>query len=131
MPGNVNPPFAVTVTVGPPVSLGLTDAVADTRTLMDAVADLLAHPADDGHGRDRPVGFLGAGRSVRLHGLVRYSGSEHHRDDGREHTDLDERTTSVCRPELHLGQDHLRSGQVPERRCRGRYHREPDGRLTP
>jgi hypothetical protein len=29
------------VTVGPPVALGLTDAVADTTTVMGAIADLL------------------------------------------------------------------------------------------
>jgi len=34
-------PPRVTVTVGPPVALGLTDAVADTTTVMGAIADLL------------------------------------------------------------------------------------------
>jgi putative phosphoserine phosphatase/1-acylglycerol-3-phosphate O-acyltransferase len=38
---NLQHPPRVTVTVGPPVALGLSDAVADTRTLLDAVADLL------------------------------------------------------------------------------------------
>jgi putative phosphoserine phosphatase/1-acylglycerol-3-phosphate O-acyltransferase len=34
-------PPRVTVTVGPPVPLGLEDAVADTAVLMAAIADLL------------------------------------------------------------------------------------------
>jgi putative phosphoserine phosphatase / 1-acylglycerol-3-phosphate O-acyltransferase len=38
-------PPRVTVTVGPPVALGLADASADTRTLLDAVADLLPDEA--------------------------------------------------------------------------------------
>jgi hypothetical protein len=39
----------VTVTVGVPVRLGLTDAVADTRLLMDAVAGLLPAEAREAH----------------------------------------------------------------------------------
>ena len=46
---NLQHPPRVTVTVGPPVDLGLTDAVADTRTLMDAVADLLPDEARRPH----------------------------------------------------------------------------------
>ena len=42
-------PPRVTVTVGPPVTLGLTDAVADTRTLLDAVAALLPDEARRPH----------------------------------------------------------------------------------
>jgi len=42
-------PARVTVTVGPPVTLGLTDAVADTRTLLDAVAALLPDEARRPH----------------------------------------------------------------------------------
>ncbi len=38
-------PPRVTVTIGPPVKLGLTDAVADTTTLMDAIVDLLPDEA--------------------------------------------------------------------------------------
>ena len=41
-------PPAVTVTVGPPVTLGLTDAAADTATLMAAIADLLPDEAREG-----------------------------------------------------------------------------------
>ena len=42
------PPWA-TVTVGPPVHLGLTDAVADTAALMSAVVDLLPDEARQVH----------------------------------------------------------------------------------
>jgi putative phosphoserine phosphatase/1-acylglycerol-3-phosphate O-acyltransferase len=38
-------PPRVTVTVGPPVALGLADAVADTSTLMQAIVDLLPDEA--------------------------------------------------------------------------------------
>jgi len=38
-------PPRVTVTIGPPVKLGLTDAVADTATLMGAIVDLLPDEA--------------------------------------------------------------------------------------
>ena len=38
-------PPRVTVTVGPPVMLGLEDAVADTATLMGAIVDLLPDEA--------------------------------------------------------------------------------------
>jgi putative phosphoserine phosphatase / 1-acylglycerol-3-phosphate O-acyltransferase len=40
----LHPPL-VTVTVGPPVALGLDDAVADTSTLMEAIVDLLPDEA--------------------------------------------------------------------------------------
>ena len=46
--GVLHPPL-VTVRVGPPVPLGLTDAVADTATIMSAVVDLLPAGA-----RERP-----------------------------------------------------------------------------
>ena len=39
----------MTVTIGPPVTLGLTDAVADTATLMDAIVDLLPDEARAAH----------------------------------------------------------------------------------
>jgi hypothetical protein len=39
----------VTVTVGPPVALGLQDAVADTSTLMEGIADLLPDEAREEH----------------------------------------------------------------------------------
>ncbi|MGA2837032.1 MAG: HAD-IB family hydrolase [Acidimicrobiales bacterium] len=42
---NLQHPPRVTVTVGPPVGLGLTDAVADTATLMAAIVDLLPDEA--------------------------------------------------------------------------------------
>jgi len=42
---NLQHPPRVTVTVGPPVTLGRTDAVADTVTIMAAVADLLPDEA--------------------------------------------------------------------------------------
>ncbi|HEY5108931.1 MAG TPA: lysophospholipid acyltransferase family protein, partial [Acidimicrobiales bacterium] len=45
----VQHPPRVTVTVGPPVKLGLTDAVADTATLMDAIVDLLPDEAREVH----------------------------------------------------------------------------------
>jgi hypothetical protein len=38
-------PPRVTVSVGPPVTLGLEDAVVDTTTLMAAIADLLPDEA--------------------------------------------------------------------------------------
>ena len=46
---NVAHPPRVTVTVGPPVHLGLTDAVADTAALMSAVVDLLPDEARQVH----------------------------------------------------------------------------------
>jgi len=42
-------PPRVTVTVGPPVALGLQDAVADTSTLMEGIADLLPDEAREEH----------------------------------------------------------------------------------
>ncbi len=54
-------PPRVTVTVGPPVALGLHDAVADTTTLMGAIVDLLPDearvehlPTDEDLARTRP-----------------------------------------------------------------------------
>ena len=54
-------PPKVTVTVGPPVALGLADAVADTATLMQAIADLLPDgareartPSDEDLARTQP-----------------------------------------------------------------------------
>ncbi|HVC68349.1 MAG TPA: HAD-IB family hydrolase, partial [Acidimicrobiales bacterium] len=46
---NLQHPPRVTVTVGPPVVLGGTDAVADTVALMDAVVDLLPPEAREVH----------------------------------------------------------------------------------
>ncbi len=46
---NVAHPPRVTVTVGPPVHLGLADAVADTAALMSAVVDLLPDEAREVH----------------------------------------------------------------------------------
>jgi putative phosphoserine phosphatase/1-acylglycerol-3-phosphate O-acyltransferase len=46
---NLPHPPRVTVTVGPPVRLGLTDAVADTATVMAAIVDLLPDEAREEH----------------------------------------------------------------------------------
>ena len=46
---NLQHPPRVTVTVGPPVRLGLVDAVADTGTVMDAIVDLLPPESRERH----------------------------------------------------------------------------------
>jgi putative phosphoserine phosphatase/1-acylglycerol-3-phosphate O-acyltransferase len=46
---NLPHPPRVTVTVGPPVALAGTDAVADTATIMDAIVDLLPPEAREVH----------------------------------------------------------------------------------
>jgi putative phosphoserine phosphatase/1-acylglycerol-3-phosphate O-acyltransferase len=46
---NLHHPPRVTVTIGPPVALGLADAVADTATLMDAIVGLLPDEARQVH----------------------------------------------------------------------------------
>ncbi len=46
---NLQHPPRVTVTVGPPVALGHSDAVADTAVLMEAVVDLLPPEAREAH----------------------------------------------------------------------------------
>jgi len=46
---NLQHPPRVTVTIGPPVPLGLTDAAADTATLMAAIVDLLPAEAREVH----------------------------------------------------------------------------------
>jgi putative phosphoserine phosphatase/1-acylglycerol-3-phosphate O-acyltransferase len=58
---NLQHPPRVTVTVGPPVGLGLEDAVADTATLMAAITNLLPDearqarkPTDEELARTRP-----------------------------------------------------------------------------
>jgi hypothetical protein len=51
----------VTINVGPPVDLGLVDAVVDTATLMESIVDLLPEearvgqaPTDEELARTRP-----------------------------------------------------------------------------
>ena len=46
---NLQHPPRVTVTIGPPVPLGLSDAAADTATLMAAIVDLLPAEAREVH----------------------------------------------------------------------------------
>ena len=46
---NLQHPPRVTVTVGPPVALGGTDAAADMATIMDAIVDLLPPEAREAH----------------------------------------------------------------------------------